>query len=170
MPAGSLRVRRGPSRSPPARGFTYVIVLLLIALLSFGLSIAGPRWADAAQREREAELVRIGALYAQAITRYHEASPGSLKQYPPSLESLLADGRFVGVRRHLRRLYTDPLVPGRPLGVLRAADGTVRGVFSTSAAQPLRRTPLQIDGVAEMPPADTYNQWVFQAKPISSTP
>jgi type II secretory pathway pseudopilin PulG len=153
----------------PSRGFTYVIVLLLVALLSLGLSITGPRWADAAQREREDELVRIGTLYAQAITRYREASPGSLKQYPASLDNLLLDNRFVGTRRHLRRLYTDPLVPGRPLGIVRGADGSVRGVFSTSEAQPLRRTPLQIDGLAEMPPAAQYNQWVFMAKPIAST-
>ncbi|NKI97725.1 type II secretion system protein [Rhizobacter sp. SG703] len=148
-----------------AGGFTYVLVLLLVALMGLGLAVAGPRWSDAAQREREDELLRIGSLYAQAITRYHEASPGSLKQYPPSLDSLLQDTRYVGTRRHLRKLYTDPMQPGQPFALVRGADGGIRGVHSTSEAQPLHSSLPPMDGVADMPPASKYSQWIFLAKP-----
>jgi type II secretory pathway pseudopilin PulG len=148
-----------------ANGFTYVTVLVLVVVMSLGLAVAGPKWSEARQRDREDELVRIGVLYAQAITSYYESSPGSLKQYPPSLDSLLLDSRFIGTRRHLRRLYTDPLMPGRPLQLIQGSDGTVRGVFSASEREPFRRAPMRFDGVADIPPATQHRQWAFVAAP-----
>lgn len=154
--------RHRPCRAGRAAqlGFTYVMVMALIALLGLALAKIGPLWADQAQRDREQELLRIGALYAQAIQDYYEASPGSLRRYPPDLQSLLQDARFVGVRRHLRRLYPDPLMPSRPWGVVRAADGTVRGVFSQDERRPLRQAPWT-DDVLQLPIANRYSQWLF---------
>jgi len=160
MRAGN-RVRRR------SMGFTYVTVLALVAVMSLGLAIAGPKWSEAQRRDREDELLRVGQLYAQAIAAYYEASPGSLKQYPPSLASLLQDGRFIGTRRHLRRLYTDPVSPGRPMQLIQGSDGTLRGVYSASELEPLRHAPLRFDRMAEIPPAAQYKQWAFLAAPKS---
>jgi len=157
--------RRRPH--PAARGFSYVLVLLLLVVLGLGLSVAGPRWANEQQRDRERELIRIGSLYGQAIRAYHESSPGSLKQYPQTLDSLLVDTRFVGTRRHLRRLYTDPLRPGMPLALVLGSDGTIRGVRSTSELEPFQQDSLRLEGLVEIPPARHYRDWAFVALPSS---
>lgn len=157
MRAGSTAPRKAQL------GFTYVWVMAMVALLGIGLAAAGPLWADAAKREREQEALRIGQIYARAIASYYKSSPGSLKSYPPSLDALLLDTRFVGTYRHLRRLYADPLKPGQPWGVVRAADGGVRGVFSHSTDRPLRSEPLDL-GVTVLPAAQKYSEWQFVPK------
>jgi len=157
MPSGSGR------RLSRSAGFTYVWVLAAIVILSIGLAAVGPLWADQSRRERERELVRIGTLYAEAIARYRASSPGSLKQYPLSLEQLLADTRFAGTVRYLRKLYPDPLDPARPWGTVLDADGGIRGVFSRGAEQPLRREPLDL-GTVVLPAAEHYDEWKFIVK------
>jgi type II secretory pathway pseudopilin PulG len=134
-----------------------------VGILGVGLAAIGPLWADAIKREREQELLRVGQLYAQAIASYYKSSPGSQKRYPPSLEALLLDTRFVGTYRHLRRLYADPMQPGQPWGVLRGPDGSVRGVFSQSMDEPLRREVLDL-GVTTLPAAHRYSEWQFAPK------
>lgn len=150
------KAHRGASH----RGFTYVWALVGVALLGIALAAVGPMWADAARREREQELLRIGAIYAQAIAAYYKASPGSEKRYPPDLDALLLDTRFVGTQRHMRRLYPDPMRPLQPWAVVRGPDGTVRGVYSQSTETPFRTEPVDI-GVATLPPALRYAEWQF---------
>lgn len=145
-------------------GFTYVWALAALVVFSLGLAAIGPNYAADAQREREADLLRVGRLYAEAIASYHAASPGSLKQYPASLEMLLEDTRFVGTVRHLRRLYADPLQPGRPWGLLRSPDGGIRGVYSADERAPLRSAALDL-GVVALPPSQRYLDWHFVPKP-----
>lgn len=93
------------------RGFTFVMVLaamLILALASQGvMSVLSTQ----AQQERRLEQQRIGAMYAKALKAYYNASPGTRKQYPETLEDLLLDKRQVTIQRHLRRLYADPLQP-----------------------------------------------------------
>ena len=146
-----------------ARGFTYVWMLAALVIFSIGLAVVGPLWADQAKREREQDLLRVGQLYAQAIASYYAASPGSLKQYPPALASLLADTRFVGTRRHLRTLYPDPLEPTREWGLVTGPDGSVRGVYSQSADVPLHNAALDLD-VTSLPAAQHYAEWKFAPK------
>jgi type II secretory pathway pseudopilin PulG len=141
-------------------GFTLVWALAAVAIVSVGLATVGPIWADQARRDREQELLRVGQLYAQAIAHFRLASPGSLKQYPPSLDQLLADGRFAGTVRYLRKLYPDPMEPSRPWGLVRDANGAIIGVFSQSAEHPLRREPLVL-GDVRLPSAERYDQWKF---------
>lgn len=142
------------------RGFTYLLVVAAIAVLGIGLAAIGPSWADEATRDREKMLLRIGDLYAQAIASYVRAAPGSSRRYPPSLESLLMDDRYIGTRRHLRKLYLDPLDPRRPWGIVRAPDGGVMGVYSIDERRPYRRERWRSLFV-ELPPAETYQEWKF---------
>ena len=120
---------------PGERGYTFVAVLALLAVCMLGVSLAGPLWSERVKREREQELLRIGALYAQAIAAYRDASPGSLKQYPQRLEALLLDARYVGVQRHLRKLYGDPMNLGQPWGLVLDANQRIVGVYSLSQPQ-----------------------------------
>jgi type II secretory pathway pseudopilin PulG len=161
MPPGSTHgSAHASARGRTYRGFTYVWMLALLALLGIALSVVGPRWADAAHRERERELLRVGLLYAQAIHAYHQASPGSVKRFPPNLEALLEDTRHVGTYRHLRKLYHDPMDPSRPWGLVLDDTGAVRGVYSSSTAAPLRREPLDL-GLVRLPAAAGYHEWKF---------
>lgn len=113
-------------------GYTFVAVLVLLAVCMLGLSVAGPLWSDAVKREREQELKRIGSLYATALQTYRDASPGSLKQYPQRLDALLLDNRYVGIRRHIRKLYADPTNPNEPWGLVLDEQQRIRGLYSTS--------------------------------------
>jgi type II secretory pathway pseudopilin PulG len=145
------------------RGFIYVWVLALVAVLAVGLAAIGTLWSQEAKRERESELLRIGALYAGAIERYHRMSPGSVKHYPPSLDALLVDPRFVGTVRHLRMLYADPITSDARWGEVRAADGGIRGVYSRSTEAPLRTVSMDL-GVTVLPPASRYAEWQFSPR------
>jgi type II secretory pathway pseudopilin PulG len=135
------------------RGYTFIAVLALLAVCMLGVSLAAPVWSQQVKREREQELLRIGALYAQALASYRDASPGSLKQYPPRLEALLLDTRYVGVQRHLRKLYADPMNPGQPWGLVLDAEQRIVGVYSLSEEAPLA------EGSARR-----YSDWKFIAK------
>jgi type II secretory pathway pseudopilin PulG len=142
------------------RGFTYVWLLALVAVLGVGLAAAGPLWAEEAKREREAELLRVGQLYAQAIARYHRMSPGNVKRYPTQLDELLMDMRFVGTVRHLRTLYPDPVTRGQPWALVHAPDGGIQGVASQSTESPLRTTSVEL-GAVRLAAAQRYSDWQF---------
>ncbi|WP_341893407.1 type II secretion system protein [Variovorax sp. YR752] len=153
-------MRRGSGVARGERGFTLVWVLAALVLFSLGLSVVGPSWSDRVKREREEELLRIGRLYGDAIASYREASPGAMKQWPMSLGDLVLDTRFAGTKRHLRRLYADPLQPEAPWGLIAAPGGGVMGVFSTSTETPLQRRDLRL-GRISLPQTERYDQWKF---------
>ncbi len=142
------------------RGFTYVLLLAALALVAAGAARVGVLWSEAAEREREEELLRVGQAYAEAVASYLRASPGDVKQYPPSKQDLLADPRVPGTRRHLRRLYADPLDPTRPWGVIPGPNGGIAGVYSQDLRRPWRRAPFENDLVL-LPAAQAYSDWKF---------
>ncbi len=144
-------------------GFAYLALLAILALLGIALAAVGTRWADRVQREREQELLRVGQLYAQAILAYHRGSPGSDKTWPKDLRDLLLDPRMLGTVRYLRSPYGDPMLPGQPFGLVRAADDTIRGVYSTSTAAPFHTGPVDL-GVVVLAPAQHYSDWQFIPK------
>lgn len=156
MPAGKHAMRH-------QRGITFVAVLVLLALCMLALSVAGPLWSQQVRREREQELLRIGNLYAQALAEYHDASPGSAKQYPQQLAQLLADTRYVGLRRYLRKLYPDPIDPSQPWGLVLDAQQRIVGVYSRSEQAPIAQGPQALSAT-EIDPAQHYADWKFIAK------
>lgn len=122
------------------RGFTYVGLLLAVALLGTALAAAGSVWSLHEQREREAELLFAGAQIRQAITRYYEDVPqGQQHRFPQRLDDLLQDRRWPTLRRHLRRLYLDPMTGSADWGLVPAPGGGILGVYSRSASAPLKR-------------------------------
>jgi type II secretory pathway pseudopilin PulG len=125
------------------RGFTYVWVLLMVAVMGAGLAAAAQVWTTFAQRERERELLFIGTQFQRAIASYYEATPGTVKRFPRTFDELLEDKRFPVVRRHLRRVYPDPMTGKAQWGLIQAPDGQIVGVHSLS-----RIAPLKIDGFA----------------------
>lgn len=142
------------------RGFTYVAMLFALAMFGIGLAAVGQAWSAATQREREEELIQIGQAYVRAIAAYHAQAPGSVKSYPATLQELVEDRRFVGVRRHLRKVYRDPVGKGAEWGLVMAADGGIAGVYSLSTKPTLRRQPLLLAGAAPVV-GERYADWKF---------
>src|SRR5438128_10760575 len=99
-------MRRGERARRSAGGFTYIGLLVLVALIGLLLSAAGEVVATAAQREREAQLLWVGHQYRAATARYWQQT----RPYPPALEELLGGGSDAPLQvRHLPRLYPGPL-------------------------------------------------------------
>lgn len=153
---------RGDSRitRSAARGYALPFALLAIALAAAGAASVASTWADDLGRDKEAELLRVGNLYARAIAAYRRNSPGSEKRYPPDLESLLEDRRLVTMTRYLRDLYADPVTGGRDWGLVRGPDGGIRGVYSRSSRVPWRRAAVTLEDCS-LPPAQRYEDWKF---------
>lgn len=147
-------------------GFTLLAVLAAMFLLALVSQQVMSVVSQQAQREREAELLRIGAAYQTAIGAYHDQSPGSVKRWPPTLEALLDDRRFVTLQRHLRRLYADPLTRTTTWGLVPAPDGGIAGVYSLSEDHPIRTggTELARLGLAEV---SRYSDWKFVHRPAT---
>ena len=89
-------------------GFTYLLLLFLLAIGGAGLAMVGERVQTAVQREREAELRFRGEAIAAAIQRYVEQSPVGRPVLPNRLDDLLEDRRGPRVLHPLRQLYADP--------------------------------------------------------------
>lgn len=119
---------------PSQRGFTYLGLLLGVAVLSIGLTAASEVWVATARHQKLQQLEWVGEQYAKAIASYYETSTPGGRFYPRRLEDLLEDGRTLGVRRHLRKIYPNPL-SGRPdWELVRSSDGGIRAVRPVSAS------------------------------------
>jgi hypothetical protein len=58
---------------------------------------------------------------------------------PASLQDLLKDPRFPGTRRHLRKIFVDPVTGGTEWGIVYQGDKVgVLAVYSLSQARPLK--------------------------------
>jgi type II secretory pathway pseudopilin PulG len=147
-------------KSSAQGGFTYLAVILMVAMLGAGLGATGQVWRTAQQREKERELLFIGNEYKQAIGRYVERGPGGVRRFPRRLEDLIVDSRYPSVQRYLRKLYRDPMTNSLDWGLIRASDGGVSGVYSKS-----QQKPLKIAGFApwdaRLENAEKYSDWIF---------
>ena len=150
------------------RGFTYLGLLFLVAAIGVGLAAVGTVWHTAVKRERESELLFVGEQYRRAIQSYYDASPGA-KRYPRSLEELLLDPRFPNVRRHLRRIYRDPMTGGTQWEIVSTPDGAILGVHSSSRDKPLKSAGFAPQ-LAAFAQAETYTDWVFAFVPAQGEP
>ncbi|HXV08010.1 MAG TPA: type II secretion system protein [Burkholderiales bacterium] len=150
------------------RGLTYLGLLFFVAVIGVGLAAVGSVWHTTVKREREGELLFVGEQYRRAIKSYYDASPGA-KRYPRSLEELLLDPRFPNVRRHLRRIYRDPMTGATQWELVSAPDGAILGVHSSSRDKPLKSAGFAPE-LAAFAQAETYADWVFAFVPAQAEP
>lgn len=146
-------------------GFTYLGVLVLVALMGAGLASIGSAWRATLQREKEAQLLFVGQEFRRALLSYRDTSSG-LGEYPRQLEDLLEDRRLPAVKRHLRRIYDDPMTGRADWVLLRAGDRIV-GVASRSEGMPYRRAGFP-PAFADFSNARRYRDWVFAAEPLAA--
>jgi type II secretory pathway pseudopilin PulG len=156
-------MRPGDARRRRQGGFTYVAMLFALAMFGVGLAAIGESWSAASQREKEEELIQIGRAYVRAIGNYYTRSPGTPKNYPLRLEDLLEDKRFVGVERHLRRAYRDPISNALEWGLVRAPDGGIMGIYSLSNKETLRKQALFLPDAFPLV-GGHYSEWKFVYK------
>jgi type II secretory pathway pseudopilin PulG len=153
--------------SPKQQGFTYLALMIIVAVMGAGLAAIGELYSHAAQREKERELLFVGHQFRQAIAGYYEKSPGA-KAYPRSLDDLLEDKRFPMPQRHLRRLYPDPMTGKADWGLLEMPGGAgIMGVHSLSEERPLKSAGFAAadQGFED---AETYAKWTFIYSPVAS--
>jgi type II secretory pathway pseudopilin PulG len=103
------------------KGFTYLGLIVTVAII--GLVGAATLKVDALLRRAaaEQELLEIGATFSEALRSYADATPRGQPQLPPpSLQDLLKDPRYPGVRRHLRKIFVDPMTGKAEWGIVYA--------------------------------------------------
>lgn len=81
------------------QGYTLIILLFAIFILTLGLMVAVPVWQTQIQRELEEELIFRGKQYVEAVRLYQTKFPG---EYPKDFDILLEE-------KCLRRLFRDPM-------------------------------------------------------------
>lgn len=110
------------------RGFTYLGVLLAIAVIGLGVSMASEVWVTTARRQRAEQLEFVGQQYVQAIGSYYESPVDGRRRFPAHTGELLEDRRFPYVRRHLRREYLNPFTGTMDMQPIAAPGGGIQGV------------------------------------------
>lgn len=162
-------MRTGRSSS---RGFAYVLLLVAIAAIAAATAGTVSLGAVAERRSAERELLAIGAEFQRALLSYAgapaNANPAQV-QGPRSLEDLLKDPRTPGVRRHLRRIYRDPLTGGDEWGTVRNAQGGIVGIYSLATGRPFQQAGFATE-FAAFEQADSYKLWVFGFTGTASGP
>lgn len=160
---GAQKMERA-MRTGSQRGFTYIGVLIAVSLIGLGLGLAGETWRLSVKREKEARLLAVGQEFRRAIGDYYNASPGSVKRYPPSLEALLKDDRYPGTRRHLRRIYPDPMIGKAEWGLVASPGNGIAGVYSLSVKTPVKQGNFS-DEDSGFEGRASYRDWRFVYRP-----
>jgi type II secretory pathway pseudopilin PulG len=151
------------------RGFTYLGMLILVAVMGAGLAAFGQIYSHAAQRDNEAELLFVGEQFRDAIESYHRKSPGA-SAYPKKLEDLVEDRRFPMPVRHLRRIYADPMTGSADWGLVEAPGGAgIMGVHSQSEEKPIKSANFSTKQ-QEFETAESYKAWRFVYSPAVPNP
>lgn len=146
-------------------GYAYVYLLVTIALLGWATADTMALGATLARRDAERQLLAIGYEYQAALRSYagvaQHITTGVQAHGPQALDELLRDPRAPGVRRHLRRIYADPLTGKADWGLVRNPQGQIVGVYSQAGGVPIQRAGFEPITWAGFENADSYGQWVF---------
>lgn len=148
------------NRSWAEHGYIYLWTLFAVALTGVVLAGIGPMWQIKSQREKEIELLFVGDQFRRAIESYYDNSSGKAKRYPESLEQLLEDRSSLVIRRHLRKIFLDPMTNSFDWGLIEKPDTGITGIHSRSDKIPLKRAnfPEHYSAFSE---AKSYKDWKF---------
>lgn len=160
MPSGKRIYYRGCQT-----GFTYMGLMMVIAISGIAMAGVGIVWQQDMQREREKELLFIGDEYRLAIGNYYENSPGGLKQYPATLQDLLVDNRGSIIKHHIRKLYLEPFTRDKNWKFIMVGM-RISGVYSGSKLIPTKKTGF-ISPYEIFSEAIDYSDWKFIYTPGS---
>jgi len=152
-----IGISQAGKASNSQQGFTYVVVLVAIVILAIMTEAATPLVSSQIKAEKEREMIFRGQAYVKAIRSYYESGK-TVKTFPQNIDDLTQDPRYP-LRRHIRKLYSDPV--SRDEWVLIRDEGRgIRGVVSSSSKKPLKISNFPI-GLEEFNEASTYKDWRF---------
>ena len=141
-------------------GLSYLWVLLLVAFMGVSLTLAVEIDSTASQRDKEKELLTIGRQFRAAIGRYYETQlAGSKREYPATLDDLLQDNRVPGIKRHLRKVFVDPMTGKAEWGLV-LVGGRIVGVHSLSDKIPIKQEGFEAEDM-NLRGKERYAEWMF---------
>ena len=126
---------------PSQGGFTYLGLIILVSVIGMVGAATLKIGALMQRAQAEEELLDIGAAFSAALQSYAQATPKGQPLQPPSLQELLKDPRTPALRRHLRKIFVDPVTGSTEWGIAYQADKVGLGVvavYSRSQARPLK--------------------------------
>jgi hypothetical protein len=144
-------------------GALYMLVLGMLAVMSVAALQIGESRILIERQAKERELLFVGDQIRRAIESFARTTPIGMPRYPASFEELLNDPRQPALKRHLRKVFHDPVTGTAEWGVVALADGRIRGVFSKSADPPLKVAGFAED-YAGFAGAETYQDWKFVSR------
>ncbi|SLM28665.1 conserved exported hypothetical protein [Desulfamplus magnetovallimortis] len=154
------------SRICSAAGFTYPAVLAMVVIIGIASTSAQKSWTTIVKREKEKELLFRGDQFCKAIESYYRASEDKKKgNYPPSFDDLLKDSRFPAVKRHLRKVYIDPMTGSNDWGMIYTPDRRIKGVFSKGQGEPLKKNGFSVR-YSHFNDKVQYSEWKFVYTPV----
>lgn len=142
------------------RGFTYIALLLLIAIMGVALAAESEVWYMAMKREKEQQLLFEGHQFRKALNRYYYSRGGLPGRFPTSLEDLLKDPRYPDTRRHLRQIHLDPITGSANWGTVKGPNGEIYGVYSLSEEEPAKKANFSLEDAA-FEGKKKYSDWKF---------
>lgn len=151
-------------RSAPETGFTYLGLMVIIAVMGIVLAATGEIWHMALKREKEHELLFVGDQFRRAINQYYQHSPLKPRRFPMSLEDLLKDPRYPGTQRYLRKIYIDPITGDSNWGLVTGPAGEIFGVYSLSEDEPIKKSNFS-SADSNFKGKTKYAEWVFLGVP-----
>ncbi|UMR30071.1 type II secretion system GspH family protein [Massilia sp. MB5] len=144
------------------QGFSYLIVMFLVAMLTLASVRALQVTLVNEQREREAELLLVGMAYRNAIRSYYQNATGSARQLPKDGKALLDDGRGQRTEHHLRKRFRDPMTAEAWEEIYE--NDFLIGVVSRSSRKPIKKSGFPPE-LADFSKARTYRDWKFIYRP-----
>lgn len=139
-------------------GFTYILVVVALVIVSIFAETAATLTSQKIKRDQEESLLFVGAAYQKAIESYYQVH----KQYPKRLDYLVIDNR-IAYKRHIRKLYADP-VGNADWQLTLDVSGGITGVASSSTDAPLKKFGFS-PGLEAFGNANHYSDWVFEYIP-----
>ena len=140
-------------------GFTYIGLLIGVAIMGAALAAVGTVWHTLVQREHEKDLLFIGNQFRTALNRYFLVN----QRYPMRLEFLVQDEDKLAVKRHLRKIYFDPMTNQTEWGTVKLPDGEIVGIYSLSEEEPLKTNGFRPRDVS-FKDKKKYSEWLFMSE------
>jgi type II secretory pathway pseudopilin PulG len=140
-------------------GFSYIMLMIAIAVMGVAMSVAARQWKTMVQRELELDLLAKGIEIQGALALYSASKkagrvmPGEV--YPQTLAELTRQPK-----PFLRKVYLDPMSRAE-WELLRAPTGGIMGVRSRSRSKTIKQREFPLV-VRHFEGKQTHYDWVFQ--------